>query len=160
MAMTLFGMAPKKAAVFVLITGGTATVTKFAGDAIGDRLFVQSTADATAHPRDADAQKMVQLYRGLAVGAGGVFLGKMLYKYTRPVAIGIAAGAVVSGLDRILTVYDVKRQVKNLFLASNAQIAAPAANTVPQYNAGSLRLPQSSRTTGPMVMRDRVAMAG
>ena len=159
--MMIMGMAPKRAAVVVLITGGTAAVAKFAGDTLGDRLFLQTAAEAASNPRDADERKMIQLYRGLAVGAGALLIGKVLWRYTKPVAVGIAAGGVVSGLDRIFTVYGVKRTVTNLFRASNNQIPALAANAVPEYNAGALRLPAGSgNVNGPMVIRDTVRMTG
>lgn len=131
--MMLMGMPAKKAVGYVLITGGTATLSKFAGDALGDKLFTQTATEAAAHPRDASAQRMIQLYRGGIIAGAGLLVGKVVWKWSRPIAVGIAAGMVVSGFDRVLTVYDVKRQVKNLFLSQDNQIARPADNTVPAY---------------------------
>jgi len=159
--LTIMGQPPKKVLVYVLMTGGTATVAKFAGDALGNRLFVQTAAEAASNPRNADTQKMFQLYRGLVVIGGGLLAGKVLWKFSRPIAFGLAAGATVSGLDRIATVYDVKRQVKNLFLPEADQIPAPAADTVPAYGV-TLMLPsgrpQRSYYTGPLVAREVIPL--
>lgn len=158
MAMTIMGMSTTKAVQYVLITGASATVAKLAGDALGDRLFVQA-AGATA--RTADERKMTQLYRGLITVAGGMLVGKLLWNKSRPVAFGLAAGFTVSGMDRIFTTYDVTRQIQNVFRASDAQLPAPASGTVPNYNgnaAAVMQLPVSASYTGPMVARERVAM--
>jgi hypothetical protein len=159
MAMTVMGMSTSKAVQYVLITGATATVAKLSGDALGDRLFVLA---AGATPRTLDERKMVQLYRGLITIAGGMLVGKLLWAKSRPVAFGLAAGFTVSGMDRIFTTYDVTRQIQNVFRASDAQLPAPAATTVPVYNnntAGAAhQLPMSASYTGPMVARERVAM--
>lgn len=157
--MTIMGQSTAKAVQYVLITGATATVAKFAGDALGDRLFV---LEAGATARTNDEKKMTQLYRGLITIAGGLVVGKLLWSRSKSVAFGLAAGFTVSGMDRIFTVYDVTRQIQNVFRASDAQIAAPASGTVPPYNnnAGAVfQLPVSASFTGPMVARQRVSTA-
>jgi hypothetical protein len=159
--MTIMGQPIKKVAVYVLMVGGTATVAKFAGDSLGNRLFVQTAAEAASNPRNADSQKMFQLYRGLVIIGGGLLAGKVLWKFSRPIAFGMAAGATVSGLDRIATTYDIKRQVKNLFLAEADQIPAPAADTVPAYGLMLMlpaARPQRSYYAGPMVAREVVQL--
>lgn len=162
----IMGMTPKKAVAHVLMIGGGAAVTKLAGDVIGDRLWVQTAEDQRLHPRNADEQKKYQLWRGLAVAAGGLMLGKFIWKHNKDIAFAIAAGAMVSGLDRILTVYDVSRQIQNLFRKSDNQLPAPATGTVPTYSAGAIRsnpprLRSGGETyTGPIVAgaRERVPL--
>lgn len=159
--MTIMGQPAIKAVQYVLITGATATVAKFAGDSLGDRLFVLA---AGATPRTADETKMTQLYRGLLTIAGGLAVAKVLYSRSKPIALGLGLGFTVSGMDRIMTVYDVTRQISNVFRAEDAQIAAPATGTVPQYNgnAGAINLlpmSQSRAYTGPIVANTRIAMA-
>jgi hypothetical protein len=156
--MMIMGQSTAKAVQYVLITGATATVAKFAGDALGDRLFVQAAGET---PRTADERKMTQLYRGLVTIAGGLVVGKLLWSRSKSVAFGLAAGFTVSGMDRILTTYDVTRQISNVFRASDAQLPAPAAGSVPSYNGSAgamMMLPVSTTYTGPMVARERVAM--
>lgn len=153
--MTLFGMTPAKAAVKGLAIGAGAAAVKIAGDAIGDRLFVQTTADAAAHPRTADQAKMYEAYRGLAVCAGGMLAGGLIWRKSREAAFAIVAGALVSGLDRIFTAYDVKRQIRNLFSDAAHQQAAASG----MYGAGAPRALSAGREdyVGPLV-RKRVPM--
>lgn len=156
--MMIMGQTATKAAGALLLGGVTATGTKFAADALGSRLFVQTAAEATSSPRTVDDQKMMQLYRGVITIAVGMLGGKMLWKFSRPLSLGFATGATVSGLDRIATTYDIKRQVKNLFLATADQIPAPATGTVPAYGV-MLALPAAQRErsyVGPMLRSTRL----
>ena len=163
--MQIMGQTPQKAVTYVLMIGGSATLAKFATDSLTSKLFVQTAAEETSSPRSTDQRKMVQLYRGLIAIGGGLLVGKMLWRYSRPLAFGLTTGAVISGIDRIATTYDIKRQVKNLFLSSADQIAAPASTEVPAYGV-MMMLPAAggyaarASFTGPVVMCQRVAMGG
>lgn len=161
-AMMIMGQPMKKAVTYVLMVGGTATITKFGADALSSRLFVQTADEMRTAPRTTADQKMFQLYRGLITVAVGLAGGKLMWKFSRPLAFGFAAGATVSGLDRIATTYDIKRQVKNLFLAQADQIPAPAADTVPAYGLMTMvpaRQLGTQSYAGPMVQRTALNVA-
>lgn len=154
--MTLFGMTPGKAAVKGLMIGAGAAAVKIGCDALGDRLFVQTAADAAAQPRNANSVKMYEAYRGLTISAGGMLAGGLIWKKSREAAFAIVAGALISGLDRIFTAYDVKRQIRNLFSDSAHQQAA--ASGLYGQQAGAPQLGDGrDNYVGPLI-RKRVPM--
>lgn len=110
----------KTAAIRIFVIGTSATVAKIASDTLVERLFVQTATEATAHPRTADEVKRYQLYRGGIQLVGGALVGKLLWKYQRDAALGIAIGCAVGGVGRVMTAYGWDTNVRDLFSASRS----------------------------------------
>lgn len=94
-------MSPKRVLVMGLGAGGTAIVA----DALGDRLFVKDGRDTSAN---------AEYYRGLVEVGGALLLGKVIYKWTPDLAVGVAIGGAGAGVARMAEKAEVAKSIRNL----------------------------------------------